>query len=46
MLYVFSAPPSTMSIGSIGVPIVVQNMICFGLIGAGATFGCITNGFF
>jgi transposase InsO family protein len=42
---VFSAPP-TMSTNSICVPIVVQDVICFGLVDTGATFSCITNEFF
>jgi hypothetical protein len=42
---VFSAPP-TMRSNSICVPIVVQNIICFGLVDTGATFSCITDEFF
>ncbi|KAI8635771.1 hypothetical protein BD408DRAFT_427196, partial [Parasitella parasitica] len=37
---VFSAPPA-MRTNSICVPIVVQNIICFGLVDTGATFSCI-----
>jgi hypothetical protein len=42
---VFSAPP-TMRSNSICVPLVVQNVVCFGLVDTGATFSCITNEFF
>ncbi|KAL9536458.1 hypothetical protein MBANPS3_012638, partial [Mucor bainieri] len=41
----FSAPP-TMTSNAICVPIVVQNVICFGLVDTGATFSCITDEFF
>ena len=42
---VFSAPP-TMRSNSICVPLVVQNVVCFGIVDTGATFSCITNEFF
>ncbi|CEP08563.1 hypothetical protein, partial, partial [Parasitella parasitica] len=42
---VFSAPP-TMRSNSIFVPLVVQNVVCFGLVDTGATFSCITDEFF
>ncbi|KAL9536773.1 hypothetical protein PS6_011817, partial [Mucor atramentarius] len=42
---VFSAPP-TMRSNSICVPILVQNVVCFGIVDTGATFSCITNEFF
>ncbi|CEP16403.1 hypothetical protein [Parasitella parasitica] len=42
---VFSAPP-TMRSNSICVPLVVQNVVCFGFVDTGATFSCITNDFF
>jgi hypothetical protein len=41
----FSAAP-TMSSNSICVPIVVQNVLCFGLVDSGATFSCVTKEFF
>ncbi|KAK4511091.1 18S rRNA pseudouridine methyltransferase [Mucor velutinosus] len=41
----FSAPP-TMTTNAICVPIVVQNVICFGLVDTGATFSCVTDKFF
>jgi len=41
----FSAPP-TMTTNAICVPIVVQNVICFGLVDTGATFSCVTDEFF
>ncbi|KAK4518183.1 uncharacterized protein ATC70_001534 [Mucor velutinosus] len=42
---VFSAPPTLRS-NAICVPIVVQNVICFGIVDTGATFSCITDEFF
>ncbi|KAI8635852.1 hypothetical protein BD408DRAFT_125695 [Parasitella parasitica] len=41
----FSAAPA-MKTNCICVPIVVQNVLCFGLVDSGATFSCITNEFF
>jgi hypothetical protein len=42
---VFSAPP-TMRSNSICVPLVVQSVVCFGLVDTGATFNCINIEFF
>jgi hypothetical protein len=42
---VFSAPP-TMRSNYICVPLVVQNVVCFGIVDTGSTFSCITNEFF
>jgi len=41
----FSAAPA-MSSNSICVPLVVQNVLCFGLVDSGATFSCVTKEFF
>ncbi|CAO3643495.1 unnamed protein product [Mucor fragilis] len=42
---VFSAPPIMRS-NYICVPLVVQNVVCFGIVDTGSTFSCITNEFF
>ncbi|KAL9537369.1 hypothetical protein PS6_011749 [Mucor atramentarius] len=41
----FSAAPA-MTCNSICVPLVIQNVLCFGLVDSGATFSCVTKEFF
>lgn len=43
---VFSAKPAMQSKSSICVPLLVQNVVCFGLVDTDATFSCITNEIF